>query len=169
VAFCGDVGIPPAHGAAMLSVMLGCAFVSRQFWGAFADRMGGLRTVLAGSSCQVVAIIAFMLTQNEAGLFTIAAGYGLGFSGIIPAYSVAIRDLFPPKEASWRIPTVLLTAMAGMSFGSWFAGWLVDVFLSYRPAFGSGIVFNAANLTIILFLVLRTTQRKQVKLAAAVQ
>ena len=56
VAFCGDVGITPGHGAAMLSVMLACAFISRQFWGAFADRFGGLRTVMAGSACQVLAI-----------------------------------------------------------------------------------------------------------------
>ena len=29
VAFCSDIGIAPAQGAAMLSVLLGCAFVSR--------------------------------------------------------------------------------------------------------------------------------------------
>src|SRR5579864_828284 len=30
VAFCSDLGIPATHGAAMLSVLLGCAFLSRQ-------------------------------------------------------------------------------------------------------------------------------------------
>ena len=49
VAFCSDLGIAPAHGAAMLSLLLGCAFLSRQFWGLVTDRIGGLRTVLAGS------------------------------------------------------------------------------------------------------------------------
>ncbi|HQT76258.1 MAG TPA: MFS transporter [Rhodopila sp.] len=167
VAFCGDVGIPPAQGAAMLSVMLGCAFVSRQFWGAFADRFGGLPTVMAGSFCQMIAIAAFMSTTNEAGLFSIAAAYGLGFSGIIPAYSVAIRDLYPSREASWRIPTVLLTAMSGMAFGSWFAGRLFDTFLSYRPAFGTGVIFNLANLAVILFLLLRIGRRQDVRMAVA--
>ena len=56
VAFCGDIGIKPTHGAAMLSHMLGCAFLARQAWGAMADRIGGLRTVMAGSFCQAVAI-----------------------------------------------------------------------------------------------------------------
>ncbi len=42
-AFCGDIGIDAATGATMLSVLLGCAFISRQFWGAFADRHGGLK------------------------------------------------------------------------------------------------------------------------------
>ena len=139
VAFCSDIGVSPAHGATMLSVLLGCAFVSRQFWGALADRIGGLRTVLVGSACQAVAIGAFLLTQDERGLFAIAAAFGLGFSGIIPSYSVAIRDLFPSREASWRIPTVLFTAMSGMAVGSWFGGVLYDAFGNYAPAFATGV------------------------------
>ncbi|MBV9776618.1 MAG: MFS transporter, partial [Acetobacteraceae bacterium] len=159
VAFCGDIGIGAASGAAMLSVLLGCAFVARQFWGAFADRHGGLLTVLCGSACQAVAIGAFLLTQNEAGLFLIAAAYGFGFSGIIPAYVVAVRDLFPSAEASWRVPLVLFTSMGGMAFGSWFAGRLYDLFGHYAPAFGSGVLFNVANLLLIGFLVLRQPGR----------
>lgn len=158
VAFCGDIGLGAETGAMMLSVLLGCAFFSRQFWGAFADRYGGLKTVLAGSACQAAAIGAFMLTQNEAGLFFIAAAYGFGFSGIIPAYVVAIRDLFPASEASWRVPLVLFTAMSGMAFGSWFAGALYDHFGYYAPAFGSGVVFNLLNLALIAFLVMRQSR-----------
>ena len=48
VALCSDLGISPAHGAAMLSVLLCCAFVSRQFWGWISDRIGGLRTGTGG-------------------------------------------------------------------------------------------------------------------------
>jgi MFS family permease len=165
VAFCGDAGITPSHGAAMLSVMLGCAFISRQFWGACADRFGGLRTVMAGSALQALAIAAFLLTRDEVGLFAIASVFGLGFSGIIPSYSVTIRDLYPSREASWRIPTVLMTAMSGMAFGSWFAGKLFDVFLSYRLAFGSGVLFNLINLALILFLVSRMARRRGLTLA----
>ncbi len=158
VAFCGDIGIGAATGAMMLSTLLACAFFSRQFWGAFADRYGGLKTVLAGSACQAVSIGAFLLTQNEAGLFFVAAVYGFGFSGIIPAYVVAIRDLFPSSEASWRVPLVLFTAMSGMALGSWFAGALYDHFGYYAPAFGSGVLFNILNLALIGFLVMRQSR-----------
>jgi len=156
VAFCGDLGIKPTHGAAMLSLMLGCAFLSRQAWGALADRVGGLRTVMAGSACQAVAIALFLLTQDEAGLFFVSAAFGLGFAGIIPSYSVAVRDLFPASEASWRMPLTLFTAMSGMAFGSWFAGALYDHFGYYAPAFGIAVVFNLLNLAIVGFLVFRT-------------
>ncbi len=155
VAFCSDIGVSPAHGAAMLSVLLGCAFISRQFWGALADRIGGLRTVLVGSVCQALALSAFLSTQDERGLFAIAAAFGFGFSGIIPSYSVTIRDLFPSAEASWRIPTVLFTAMSGMAAGSWVAGLLYDHFGYYAPAFVNGVLFNIVNLALVGFLVSR--------------
>ncbi len=165
VALCSDLGISPAQGAAMLSVLLGCAFVSRQFWGWLADRIGGLGTVLAGSACQALAIAAFSVTRSEAGLFAVSAAYGLGFSGIIPAYVVAIRALFPSSEASWRVPALLFTSMTGMAFGSWFAGALYDSFGFYAPAFAAGALFNLANLAVIGFLVVR--QARGVRLAAA--
>jgi MFS family permease len=167
VAFCSDIGISPVRGAAMLSVLLGCAFISRQFWGAMADRIGGLRTVMAGSACQAAAIAAFLITQNEAGLFVIAGVYGLGFSGIIPSYSVAIRDLFPSAEASWRIPTLLFTAMSGMAVGSWLAGRIYDHFGTYAPAFATGVAFNLLNLVLLGFLVTRQPRRSGPVLAPA--
>ena len=168
VAFCGDIGIRPTHGAAMLSVMLGSAFLARQLWGALADRIGGLRTVMAGSACQALAIAAFLITQDEVGLFAISAAFGLGFSGIIPAYAVAIRDLFPASEASWRIPLTLFTAMSGMAFGSWFAGALYDHFGYYAPAFATGVAFNVMNLLIIGFLVTRTSRARRAAVWSAV-
>jgi len=77
-AFCSDLGILASHGAAMLSVLLGTAFVSRQFWGWISDRIGGLRTVLTGSLFQIIAMAAFLLTQDEVGPFTVAAGWASG-------------------------------------------------------------------------------------------
>jgi MFS family permease len=165
VAFCTDLGIAPTHGAAMLSVLLACAFISRQFWGMLADRIGGLRAVMAGSACQAVAIGAFLLTQNEVGLFAVSAAFGLGFSGIIPSYVVAIRALFPSSEASWRVPTFFFLGMSGMAFGSWLAGALYDQFGFYAPAFGVGVLFNIANLCIIGFLVARQGGRERIALA----
>jgi MFS family permease len=155
VAFCSDIGIPPGQGAAMLSVLTGCAFFSRQFWGWLADRVGGLVTLILGSACQALAISAFLLTQDEVGLFAVSAAFGFGFSGIVPAYVLIVRELFPASEASWRVPVVLFISMSGMAFGSWFAGALYDHFGYYAPAFAIGAGFNVANLAIIGFLLLR--------------
>jgi MFS family permease len=158
VAFCSDLGIKPAHGAAMVSVLLGTAFVSRQIWGAISDRIGGLYTMLAGSALQMLGIAAFMATQDEVGLFTVAALFGFGFSGLVPANILASRELFPVGDAYWRMPTLLLCSGWGMAAGGWLAGILYDYFGYYAPAFAAGLGVNVVNFMIISMLALRRSR-----------
>jgi MFS family permease len=160
VAFCGDLGIGRSVGALMLSVLLGTAFVSRQVWGAISDRIGGLATIFVGSLWQVCALGAFLLTQDERGLFTVSAAFGLGFSGIVPAYVLALRELYPASQAAWRIPTLLLFTGSGMALGGWLAGAIYDHFGSYAPAFATGVGANAINLLLIGTLLARLRYRK---------
>ena len=155
VAFCSDIGIGPNQGAAMLSVLLGSAFFARQFWGWLADRVGGLRTILWASAAQAAAMAGFLMTQNEIGLFTISAAFGFGFGGLIPGYVLAVRELFPASEASWRIPTMLFPGSLGMAAGGWLAGVMYDHFAFYAPAFAVGVVFNLINLVVIGTLIAR--------------
>ena len=166
VAFCSDIGITPAHGALMLSLLLACAFVSRQFWGWLSDRIGGLACVLVGSACQSAALAAFLLTQDEIGLFTVAGFFGLGFSGIVPAYVLAICELFPMREAGWRLPVWFCSSLAGMAVGGWLAGAIYDYFGFYAPAFAVGVAFNIANLFVILWLIARRRASRVPALAA---
>ncbi len=156
VAFCSDLGITPTHGAAMLSVLLGVGFLSRQGWGAISDRIGGLLTLLISSVLQAAGMAGFLLTQDEAGLFAVAGAFGVGFSALIPAYVLAIREYFPASEASWRVPGLLLLSGSGMATGTWLAGVLYDHFGYYAPAFAAGVGFNLLNLAAIGTLVLRS-------------
>jgi MFS family permease len=157
VALCSDLGITAASGAAMLTVLLGTAVITRQIWGLIADRIGGLRTVLIGSAAQASAMAAFMVTQNEVGLFAVSAAFGIGFSGLVPANVLAMRELFPPAEASWRIPMLLFCSACGMGTGVWLAGLMYDHFGYYAPAFAAGIGLNTLNFIIIATLVWRQT------------
>jgi MFS family permease len=164
VAFCSDIGIGPTQGAAMLSVLLVSAFFARQFWGWLADRIGGLRTILWASSAQAAAMTGYLLTQDEIGLFTISAVFGFGFGGLIPGYVLAVRELFPAAEASWRIPTMLFPGSLGMATGGWLAGVMYDHFAFYTPAFAVGVAFNLLNLVVIGALVVR---HRPMRLASA--
>jgi MFS family permease len=155
IAFCGDLGIPGSRGAAMLSVLLVCAFLSRQLWGVLSDRIGGLRTLVIGSACQAVAMTGFLLTQDEMGLFAVAAIFGLGFSGLIPAYVLTVRELFPAAEAGWRIPALLLFTGSGMAAGGWLAAAIYDGAGFYGAAFAAGIAFNLVKLAILTVVLLR--------------
>ncbi len=155
VAFCADVGIAASRGAAMLSVLLLSAFVARQFWGWVSDRIGGLPTVFAASAAQTVGMLGFLMTQDEAGLFFVAAVYGMGFSGIIPAYVMTVRALFPAREASWRVPALFLVGLSGMATGAWLAGAIYDAVGFYAAAWWVGIAVNLVQLALVAFLIRR--------------
>jgi len=159
VAYCGDLGFSATSGPAMLSVLLGTAFVARQFWGWLADRIGGLQTLLWSSLAQATALTGFMLTKDETALFGVSVAFGLGFSGLLPAYVIVIRQFYPVKEASWRVPTIYMAGFLGMAAGGWGAGVLYDHFGYYLPAFAVGIGFNVVNALILLTLVLRRCDR----------
>lgn len=161
VSFCTDIGISPGRGAAMLSLLLGCAFISRQFWGWMGDRIGGLRTVLYGSMAQAVALSLFLTTQDEVSLFAIAAAFGLGFGGIVPSYVLAARELFPASEAAWRIPIIMFGGLLGMATGGWMGGLIYDAYGSYAVSFELGVASNLANLVLVGFLVTRGRFRRE--------
>lgn len=158
-AFCSDLGMTPQYGAAMLSVLLGCAFLARQFWGWVADRIGGLQTLLWSSLVQATGLAGFLVTKDQAALFAVSAVFGIGLSGLLPAYVIVVREYYPVEEANWRIPTVLFAGLLGMAVGGWGAGFLYDAFAGYLPAFAVGMAFNLANLAVLLFLVSRTHTR----------
>lgn len=153
VALCSDRGLPAAVGAAMLSVLLAAAFISRQAWGLVADRIGGLRTALISSVMQAAAVSGYLHVTEQFGLFTVSIAFGLGFSALIPAYVLAVREAFPAREAYWRVPSLMLMSGCGMAVGGWLAGYLYDQYASYDPAFLTGVLSNVANLVLLGTLV----------------
>lgn len=155
VAYCSDLGISATVGATMLSVLLGMGFFSRQGWGWLSDRMGGVLTAFLSSILQCLAMSGFLFTQDPIGLFAVATAFGLGFSALIPAYVLAIRELYPMSEAHWRVPAVLLLTGSGMGTGGWLAGYLYDLYGYYTPAFATGVAFNIANIAILFMLLVR--------------
>lgn len=168
VALCGDLGIGATRGAIMLSVLMFSAFLARQFWGWLSDKVGGLRTILYGSMAQAVAMSGFLLTQDEIGLFTVSAAFGLGYAGLVPAYILTARAVYPIAEANWRIPIMMFGGLLGMAGGGWAAGILYDYFGTYGPAFAAGVAFNLLNLVVIVPMVVRETAlRRRISLVRA--
>ena len=112
-----------------------------------------------------------MVTTEEAlllaGLFFAAAAYGLGFGGIVPAYLLAVRELFPAVEASWRVPALLMRSLAGMAFGAWLAGAIYDGVGFYAAAWWVGIAFGFAQVSLIGARLIRQRAGMQPMRAAA--
>ena len=156
VAYCGDLGYGAARGAQMLSLLLACGIVSRLIFGWISDRIGGLRTLLIGSSMQCFALLLFLPFDGLASLYVISALFGLFQGGIVPSYAMIIREYFSPSEAGARIGIVLTATMLGMALGGWMSGVIFDLTGSYRMAFINGIAWNVVNMAIALLLLGRS-------------
>src|SRR5438132_3258826 len=159
VAYCSDLGYGPARGAQMLSLMLACGIVSRLSFGFICDRIGGLRTLLLGSSLQGAAALRFLLFDGPVSLFVISALFGLFQGGIVPSYAIIVREYFPPREAGARVGAVITATLLGMALGGWMSGVIFDLTGSYKAAFVNGILFNLVNVSIALFLLRRAMAR----------
>jgi MFS family permease len=156
VAYCGDLGYGAARGAEMLALMLGCGIVSRLASGWICDRIGGLRTLLLGSALQGIALAMFLPFDGLVSLYIVSAMFGLFQGGIVPAYAIIVRELFPPGEAGARTGVVLMATLFGMALGGWLSGAIFDMSGSYRAAFVNGIGWNLLNLTIVFWLLRRS-------------
>lgn len=164
VAYCGDLGYGVARGAEMLSLMLGFGIVSRVASGFIADRIGGAATLLLGSVLQAVALLLYLAFDGLTSLYVISALFGLFQGGIVPMYALIAREYLPPEEAGAKVGVLITATIVGMAVGGVVSGWIFDYFLSYRVAFLNGLAWNAVNLAIVGWLLLK---RRDAGLAAA--
>ncbi|VWC76847.1 membrane protein [Burkholderia lata] len=155
VAYCTDLGYGATRGAEMLSVMLSFGVASRLISGAICDRIGGLRTLLLGSTLQCVALSFFLPFNGLVPLFVVSALFGLFQGGLVPSYAIIVREHFPPQEAGARVGTVLMCTLLGMALGGWMAGKIFDLTGSYHAAFLNGVAWNLLNMGIAVTLLVR--------------
>ena len=160
IAYCGDLGYGPARGAEMLSIMLGLGVVSRLGSGLIADRIGGVGTLILGSTLQALALAFYLPFDGLTSLYVVSALFGLSQGGIVPSYALIVRDYFPAREAGARVSLVLMATVAGMALGGWMSGEIFDLTGSYRAAFLNGIVWNLLNMSIAFWLLIGRTRMR---------
>jgi len=159
VAYCGDLGYGPVHGAEMLSLMMAFGVVSRIGSGFLADRIGGIRTLLVGSVAQGFALLFYLFFDSLSSLYIISAMFGLFQGGIVPSYAIIVREAMPASQAATRVGIVIFASVFGMSFGGWVSGVIFDATGSYAAAFMNGLAWNAVNVTIMVSLLIRARSR----------
>ena len=152
VAYCGDLGYGVARGAEMLSLMLGFGIVSRLVSGMIGDKIGGVGTLILGSTLQCMALVFYIPFDGLASLYVVSAFFGLAQGGIVPSYALIVREYFPAKEAGTRVSLVITATFAGMALGGWMSGEIYDLTGSYQAAFLNGIGWNLLNMSIAFWL-----------------
>ena len=168
VAFCIDLGFGPAVGAEMLSLMLIGGIISRLINGILADKLGGVYTLLIGSTLQCIALFLYLPFDGLVSLYIVSLVFGLSQGGIVPSYAIIIREYLPGVDAGTRVGFVMMCTIMGMAIGGWMSGWIYDLTGSYAAAFWNGIVWNFLNIAIVLFSITRNRKSNIMRLQTAV-
>lgn len=155
VALCSDLGYGVTVGTEMLSLMLVCGILSRLVFGLLADRIGGVQTLLLSSLLQNISLLFFLVTDGLVSLYLVSAVFGLSQGGIVPSYTLVIREYLPSKEAGIRIGAVMMATTFGMAFGGWLTGEIFDWTGSYQVALLNGIGWNILNIILVGLLLIR--------------
>jgi MFS family permease len=151
-----DLGHPADRAAELLSVLMIAGFISRILFGMLADRIGPVPTLLIGSACQAIMLLAFSMIEGLSALYVAAILFGLGFAGIMPCYPMMLRMWFPVSQIGWRIAAQYLFAALGMAIGGWMAGKMYDVTGSYSASFLTGFAMNVMNFVLVAGLHFRS-------------
>ncbi len=159
VSFCVDMGYGPAVGSQLLSLMLAGGVISRLASGLLADRLGGVRTLLIGSTLQMLTLFLYLPTSGLTSLYLVSLIFGLSQGGIVPAYAIIVRDYLPAREAGARVGLVMMATIVGMALGGWMSGAIYDLTGSYRMAFLNGIGWNLLNMAIVIGILVRARPR----------
>ena len=91
--------------------MLGMGVVSRLASGLIADRIGGVGTLILGSTLQCLALLFYLPFDGLTSLYVVSALFGLSQGGIVPSYALIVREYFPAREAGARVSLVLMATV----------------------------------------------------------
>ena len=61
---------------------------------------------------------------------------------------------------------MIMATIFGMAAGGWMAGWIHDLSGSYKMAFLNGVAWNAVNIALISFLILKANKARPRAVAA---
>lgn len=156
VALSVDLGCGAHAGVQMLSLMLLGGVASRFVSGLLADRIGGLRTLLIGSTLQCIALGLYLPATTQTQLYVVSLVFGLAQGGIVPSYAIIVREYLPAARAGTYTGIAIMATIVGMAVGGWASGLIHDLTGAYRLAFLNGIGWNLLNIAIVSLILFST-------------
>jgi MFS family permease len=119
------------------------------------DRLGGLRSYLLTSPLQTILRFWFTRLRSLPALYLLSAFFGIGFSGVMTALWVCVRELVPARLAATSLAVVVFFGWVGMGLGGWHGGHVFDLTGGYTRAYADATLAGIVNLIIVGALIRR--------------
>jgi MFS family permease len=143
VSYAISCGIPLIAAVTIYSVEGFAGLFGRIGFGLLGDRFGAKRVLVIGLLVQAFGALAYVFAQQLAAFYAVAAVFGFIYAGVMPLYSVLVRENFPLRMLGTVIGGTAMAGSLGMATGPIAGGLIYDTFASYSwlyiGAWGMGI------------------------------
>ena len=142
VSYAVTCGIPLMAAVTIYSVEGLSGLGGRLVFGVLGDRLGAKRVLVAGLLIQALAALVYLQASRLPSFYAAAALFGFVYAGVMPLYSVIIRENFPIHMMGTMIGGVAMAGGLGMATGPVTGGLIYDAFGSYGWMFVGAFVLG---------------------------
>jgi MFS family permease len=152
VSYAISCGIPLVAAVTIYSVEGFAGLFGRIAFGIAGDRLGAKRVLVVGLLVQAFGALAYVFVRELAAFYAVAALFGFIYAGVMPLYSVLVRENFPLRMLGTVIGGTAMAGSLGMATGPIAGGLIYDTFASYAWLYiGSWIMGLGAFLIALTF------------------
>ncbi|MGD0432296.1 MAG: MFS transporter [Acetobacteraceae bacterium] len=152
VSYAISCGLPVAAAVSIYSVEGLSGLVGRIAFGLLGDRFGAKRTFVSGLLLQATAVACYFFVREQAEFYSVAVVFGFAYAGIMPLYSVLMRENFPLAIIGTVIGAASMASSLGMALGPLAGGVIFDTYGTYgRLYIGSSLIGLAAVAVMLTF------------------
>src|SRR5437660_2729504 len=131
VSYAISCGIPLMAAVSIYSVEGFAGLFGRIGFGLLGDRFGAKRVLVIGLLVQAFGALAYVFVRELAAFYAVAAVFGFIYAGVMPLYSVLLRENFPLRMLGTVIGGSAMAGGLGMATGPIAGGLIYDTFASY--------------------------------------
>ena len=136
-------GIGALAAASIYSVEGFAGMFGRIGFGVMGDRFGAKRVLVIGLLAQAFGVLGYFFARDLWVFYGVAVVVGFIYAGIMPLYSVLIRENFPMQIMGTIMGGAGMAGSLGMATGPLFGGWIFDTTGGYGwlyiASFGMGL------------------------------
>ncbi len=120
-------------------------------FGVMGDRFGAKRVLVAGLMVQALGALGYYFAHDLGTFYAVAALFGFVYAGIMPLYSVLVRENFPMKMMGTIMGGTGMAGSLGMATGPVLGGWIFDTTGGY-----GALYITCCGLGLAAFLIAMT-------------
>jgi len=143
VSYAVTCGIPLVTAVTIYSLEGIAGMPGRLVFGMAADKLGAKWVMVTGLLVQAIGALGYFFARDLAAFYASAAVFGFIYSGVMPLYSVLVRENFSLKILGTLMGGLGLAGGLGMATGPVLGGWIFDTTGNYGwlylSSFGIGL------------------------------